>query len=172
MIGTGKVGRYKDMRKPKKIFTCGGMPPQEEDTHKTSPTSSRNERDRETPAERAHGAIMAIYERYKSERDLKLDYYYAYRGKLPTEREIQILKEYQVLSNATALLRVYTENYPNRETLENAINFRKNELEEIKYIKLDCTGQEAKLLDERADFLRSETVVLHLIANAWCFDLP
>ena len=160
------------MRKPKKIFTCGGLPPQEEDTHKTSPTSPRNDSGRETPTERAHGAITALYERYKSDRDLKLDYYYAYRGKLPTERVIEILKEYQVLSNATALLRVYCENFPKRETLENAINFRKNELEEIKYIKLDCTGKEAKLLDERADFLRSETVVLRLVANAWGFDLP
>lgn len=160
------------MRKPKKIFTCGGRPPQEEDTHKTSPTSPKNESDRETPAERAHVAIQALYERYRSDRDLKLDYYYAYRGKLPTERAIEILKEYQILSNATAILRVYTENYPNRDTLENAINFRENELEEIKYIKLDCTGKEAKLLDERADFLRSETVVLCLIANAWGFDLP
>lgn len=160
------------MRKPRKIFTCGDRPPQEEDTHKTSPTSSQNERDRETPAERAHGAIQALYERYKSDRDLKLDYYYAYRDKIPTERAIEILKEYQILSNATALLRVYCENYPNREELENAINFRENEIEEIKYIKLDCTGKEAKLLDERADFLLSETVVLRLIANAWGFDLP
>ena len=159
------------MRKPKKIFTCGGLSPQE-DTHKTSPTSSRNESDSETPTERAHGAITALYERYKSDSDLKLDYYYAYRGKLTTEREIEILKEYQVLSNSTALLRVYCENFPNREDLENAINFRKNELEEIKYIKLDCTGKETKLLDERADFLRSEIVVLCLVANAWCFDLP
>lgn len=158
------------MRKPKKIFTCGGLSPQE-DTRKTSPTSLRNERHGETPAERAHGAIQALYDRYKNDRDLKLDYYCAYRDKLPTERAIEIFKEYQILSNVTALLRVYTENYPNRETLEKAINFRKNELEEIKYIKLDCTGQEAKLLDERADFLRSETVVLRLIANAWCFDL-
>ena len=160
------------MRKPKKIFTCCGIPPQEEYTHKTSPTSSKNESNRETPTERAHGAITALYERYKNDRDLKLDYYYAYRGKLPTEREIETLKEYQVLSNATALLRVYCENFPNRETLENAINFRKNELEEIKYIKLDCTGKEAKLLDERADFLRSETVVLRLVASAWGFDFP
>ena len=160
------------MRKPKKIFTCGGLSPQEGDAHKTSPTSSRNESGGETPTERAHGAITALYERYKSDSDLKLDYYYAYRGKLPTEREIDILKEYQVLSNATALLRVYCENFPDRESLENAINFRKNELEEIKYIKLDCTGKEAKLLDERADFLQSETVVLHLVANAWGFDLP
>lgn len=160
------------MRKPKKIFKCVDRPPQKEDTHKTSPTSQRNESGRETPAERAHGAIAALYERYKSDRDLKLDYYHAYRGKLPTERAIEILKEYQILSNATALLRVYTENYPNREELDNAINFRKNELEEIKYIKLDCTAKESKLLDERADFLRSETVVLHLIANAWGFDLP
>ena len=159
------------MRKPKKIFNCGGLSPQE-DTHKTSTTSSRNESDRKTPTERAHGAITALYERYKSDRDLKLDYYYAYRGKIPTEREIEILEEYQILSNATALLRVYCENFPNRESLENAINFRKNELEEIKYIKLDCTGKEAKLLDERAEFLRSETVVLRLVANAWCFDLP
>ena len=75
------------------------------------------------------------------------------------------------MSNATALLRVYCENFPDRETLENAINFRKNELEEIKYIKLDCTGKETKLLDERAEFLRSETVVLRLVANAWGFDL-
>ena len=160
------------MRKPKKIFTCGGLPPQEEDTHKTSPTSPRDESDSETPTERAHMAITALYERYKSDRDLKLDYYYAYRGKIPTEREIDILKEYQVLSNATALLRVYCENFPDRETLENAINFRKNELEEIKYIKLDCTGKETRLLDERAEFLRSETVVLRLVANAWGFDLP
>ena len=159
------------MRKPKKIFTCGAKPPQEY-THKTSPTSSQNKSDRETPAERAHGAITALYERYKSDSNLKLDYYYAYRGKLTTEREIEILKEYLVLSNATALLRVYCENFPNREALENAINFRKNELEEIKYIKLDCTGKESKLLDERADFLRSETVVLRLVANAWGFDLP
>ena len=159
------------MRKPKKIFTCGGLSPQE-DTHKKSPTSSRNDSDRETPTERAHGAITALYERYKSDMDLKLDYYYAYRGKLPTEREIDIFREYQVLSNATALLRVYCENFPDRETIENAINFRKNELEEIKYIKLDCTGKDAKLLDERAEFLRSETVVLRLVANAWCFDLP
>lgn len=159
------------MRKPKKILTCGGLPPQE-DTHKTSHTSPRNDHYRETPAERAHGAIQAIYERYKSDRDLKLDYYYAYSGKIPTERTIDILEEYQILSNATALLRVYCENYPNRDTLENAINFRKNELEEIKYIKLDCTGKEAKLLDYRADFLRSETVVLRLVANAWGFDLP
>ena len=159
------------MRKPKKIFTCGDRPPQEY-THKTSPTSSQNKSDRETPAERAHGAITALYERYKSDSNLKLDYYYAYRGKLTTEREIEILKEYLVLSNATALLRVYCENFPNREALENAINFRKNELEEIKYIKLDCTGKESKLLDERADFLRSETVVLRLVANAWGFDLP
>ena len=158
------------MREPKKILTCGGLSPQE-DTHKTSPTSSKNDSDMETPTERAHGAIMALYERYKSDRDLKLDYYYAYRGKIPTEREIEILKEYQVLSNSTALLRVYCENFPDRETLENAINCRKNELEEIKYIKLDCTGKEAKLLDERAEFLRSETVVLHLVANAWGFDL-
>ena len=160
------------MRKPKKIFTCGGLSPQEEDKRKTSPTSSKNGSDRETPTERAHGAITALYERYKSDRDLKLDYYYAYRGKIPTEREIDILEEYQILSNATALLRVYCENYPNRETIENAINFRKNELEEIKYIKLDCTGKETKLLDERADLLRSETVVLRLVANAWGFDLP
>ena len=159
------------MKKPKKIFTVGGLP-QEEGTHKTGPTSPRNESDRETPAERAHGAIQALYERYKSDRDLKLDYYYAYIGKLPTERAIEILKEYQVLSNTTALLRVYCENFPNREELENAINFRKNELEEIKYIKLDCIGKESKLLDERADFLHSEIVVLRLIANAWCFDLP
>ena len=159
------------MRKPKKIFTCGDRPPQE-DTHKTSPTSQRNYRYGETPAERAHGAITALYERYKSDSDLKLDYYYAYHEKLPTERAVEILKEYQVLSNATALLRVYCENYPNREELDSAINFRKNELEEIKYIKLDCTGKEAKLLDERADFLHSEIVVLRLIANAWGFDLP
>ena len=159
------------MRKPKKIFTCDGLPSQEY-THRTSPTSSRNESDRETPAERAHGAIKALYERYKSESDLKLDYYYAYRGKIPVEREIEILEEYQILSNATALLRVYCESFPDREILENAINFRKNELEEIKYIKLDCTGKDAKLLDERADFLRSETVVLRLVANAWGFDLP
>ena len=159
------------MRKPKKIFTCGGLSSQEEDTHKTSPTSSRNESDRETPTERAHGAIMALYERYKSDSDLVLDYYYAYRGKLTTEREIEILKEYQILSNATALLRVYCENFPDRESLENAINFRKNELEEIKYIKLDCTAKETKLLDERAEFLRSETVALRLVANAWGFDL-
>ena len=111
------------MRKPKKIFTCGGMSPQG-DTCKTSPTSPRNESDRETPTERAHGAITALYERYKSDRDLKLDYYYAYRGKLTTEREIEILKEYQVLSNATALLRSYCENFPDRESLENAVNFR------------------------------------------------
>ena len=160
------------MRKPKKIFTCCGLSPQEEDTHKTSPTSSRNVSDRKTPTERAHGAITALYERYKSDMDLKLDYYYAYRGKIPTEREIDIFREYQVLSNATALLRVYCENFPDRESLENAINFRKNELEEIKYIKLDCTGKDAKLLDERAEFLRSETVVLRLVANAWGFDLP
>ena len=160
------------MRKPKKIFTCGGLFPQEEDTRKTSPTSSRNDSDRETPAERAHGAITALYERYKSDSDFKLDYYYAYRGKLPTERTIEILKEYQILSNATALLRVYCESFPDRESLENAINFRKNELEEIKYIKLDCTAKETKLLDERADFLRSETVVLRLVANPWGFDLP
>lgn len=160
------------MRKPKKIFTCGDRPPQEEDTHRNGPTSSRNESYRETPAERAHRAIQALYERYKSDRDLKLDYYCAYRGKLPTERTIELLKEYQVLSNATALLRVYCENYPNRDTLESAINFRKNELEEIKYIKLDCTSKEAKLLNERADFLRSEIVVLRLVANAWGFDLP
>ena len=159
------------MRKPKKIFNCGGRPPQE-DAHKNSTTSSRNENDRETPAERAHGAITALYERYKSDMDLKLDYYYAYSGKLPTERGIDILEEYRILSNATALLRVYCENFPDRETLENAINFRKNELEEIKYIKLDCTGKDAKLLDERADLLRSETVVLRLVANAWDFDLP
>ena len=160
------------MRKPKKIFTCGDRPPQEEDTHKTSPTSQLNDIYMETPTERAHGAITALYERYKSDSDLKLDYYYAYRGKIPTEREIDILEEYQVLSNATALLRVYCENFPDRETLENAINFRKNELEEIKYIKLDCTGKETELLDERAEFLRSETVVLCLVANAWGFDLP
>lgn len=160
------------MRKPKKIFTCGGLSPQEEDTHKTSPTSPQNESYRETPTERAHGAIQAIYERYKSNMDLKLDYYYAYLGKLPTERAIEILREYRILSNATALLRVYCETFPNRETLKNAINFRENEIEEIKYIKLDCTGKEAKLLDERADFLRSETVVLRLVANAWGFDLP
>ena len=159
------------MRKPKKIFTCGGLPPQE-DTHKTSPTSPRDGGDGETPTERAHGAIKALYERYKSDRDLKLDYYYAYRGKIPTVREIDIFREYQVLSNAAALLRVYCESFPDRETLENAINFRKNELEEIKYIKLDCTGKETKLLDERAEFLRSETVVLRLVANAWGFDLP
>ena len=159
------------MRKPKKIFTCGGLSPQE-DTHKTSPTSSKNDSDMETPAERAHGAITALYERYKSDSALKLDYYYAYRGKLTTEREIEILEEYQILSNATALLRVYCENFPDRESLENAINFRKNELEEIKYIKLDCTVKESKLLDERADFLRSETVVLRLVASAWGFDLP
>ena len=159
------------MRKPKKIFTCGGRPPQEY-THRTSPTSPRNESDRETPAERAHGAITALYERYKSDSDLKLDYYYAYRGKIPTGREIDIFREYQVLSNAAALLRVYCESFPDRETLENAINFRKNELEEIKYIKLDCIGKEAKLLDERAEFLRSETVVLRLVASAWGFDLP
>ena len=159
------------MRKPKKIFTCGGMSPQE-DKHKISPTSSKNGSYRETPTERAHGAINALYERYKSDRDLKLDYYYAYRGKLPTERTIEILKEYQILANAAALLRVYCETFPNRETLENAINFRKNELEEIKYIKLDCTVKETKLLDERAEFLRSETVVLRLVANAWGFDLP
>ena len=160
------------MRKPKKIFTCGGLSPQEEDTHKTSPTSPRDESDSETPTERAHRAIKALYERYKSDRDLKLDYYYAYRGKIPTVREIDIFREYQVLSNAAALLRVYCESFPDRETLENAINFRKNELEEIKYIKLDCTSKESKLLDERAEFLRSETVVLRLVANAWCFDLP
>ena len=160
------------MRKPKKIFTCCGLSPQEEDTHKTSLTSAQNESDRETPTERAHGAITALYERYKSDRDLKLDYYYAYRGKITTEREIEILKEYQILSNATALLRVYCENFPDRETLENAINFRKNELEEIKYIKLDCTAKETKLLDERADFLRSEIMVLRLVASAWGFDLP
>ena len=159
------------MRKPKKIFTCGGRPPQEY-THRTSPTSPRNESDRETPAERAHGAITALYERYKSDSDLKLDYYYAYRGKIPTGREIEILKDYKILSNAAALLRVYCESFPDRETLENAINFRKNELEEIKYIKLDCIGKEAKLLDERAEFLRSETVVLRLVASAWGFDLP
>lgn len=159
------------MRKPKKIFNCGGLSPQE-DTKKTSPISPRNESGGETPAERAHGAITALYDRYKSDRDLKLDYYYAYSGKLPTERAIEILKEYQILSNAAALLRVYCENFPNREILEEAINFRENEIEEIKYIKLDCTGKEAKLLDERADFLRSETVVLRLIANAWGFDLP
>ena len=160
------------MRKPKKIFTCGDRPPHEEDTHKTSPTSSRNDSYRGTPTERAHEAITALYERYKNDSDLRLDYYYAYRGKIPTEREIDILKDYQVLSNATALLRVYCENFPNRESLENAINLRKNELEEIKYIKLDCTGKESKLLDERAEFLRSETVVLRLVANAWGFDLP
>ena len=160
------------MRKPKKIFTRGDRQPQEEDTHKTSPTRSRNDSYRETPAERAHGAITALYERYKSDSDLKLDYYYAYRGKLPTEREIDILEEYQILSNATALLRVYCETFPDRENLENAINFRKSELEEIKYIKLDCTGKGSKLLDERAEFLRSETVVLRLVANAWGFDLP
>ena len=159
------------MRKPKKIFTCGGRPPQEY-THRTSPTSPRNESDRETPAERAHGAITALYERYKSDSDLKLDYYYAYRGKIPTGREIDIFREYQVLSNAAALLRVYCESFPDRETLEKAINLRKNELEEIKYIKLDCIGKEAKLLDERAEFLRSETVVLRLVASAWGFDLP
>ena len=159
------------MRKPKKIFTCCGLSPQE-DTHRASPTSSKNENDSETPAERAHGAIQALYERYKSDRDLKLDYYYAYRGKIPTGREIDIFREYQVLSNAAALLRVYCENFPNREALENAINFRKNELEEIKYIKLDCTVKETKLLDERAEFLRSEIVVLRLVANAWGFDLP
>ena len=159
------------MRKPKKIFTCGGLSPQE-DTHKTSPTRPRDGGDGETPTERAHGAIKALYERYKSDRDLKLDYYYAYRGKIPTVREIDIFREYQVLSNAAALLRVYCESFPDRETLENAINFRKNELEEIKYIKLDCTSKESKLLDERAEFLRSETVVLRLVANAWCFDLP
>ena len=160
------------MRKPKKIYTCGGLSPQEEDAHKTSPTSSQNKSNKETPTERAHGAITALYERYKSDRDLKLDYYYAYSGKLPTERAIDILKEYQILSNATALLRVYCENFPDRETLENAINFRKNELEEIKYIKLDCTAKETKLLDERADFLRSEIMVLRLVASAWGFDLP
>ena len=160
-----------DMRKPRKIFTCGDRPPQE-DTHRTSPTSSKNESNRETPAERAHGAITALYERYKSDSDFKIDYYYAYRGKIPAEKEIDILEEYRILSNATALLRVYCENFPNRDTLENAINFRKNELEEIKYIKLDCTGKESKLLDERAEFLRSETVVLRLVANAWGFDLP
>ena len=160
------------MRKPKKIFTFGGLSPQEEDTRKKSPTGSRNDSYRETPAERAHGAIKALYERYKSDRDLKLDYYYAYRGKLPTEREIETLKEYQVLSNATSLLRIYCENFPDRESLGNAISFRENELEEIKYIKLDCTGKDAKLLDERADFLRSETVVLLLVASAWGFDLP
>ena len=160
------------MRKPKKIFTCGGLPPQEEDTHKTSHISPRDENDNKTPTERAHEAITALYERYKSDRDLKLDYYYAYRGKLTTEREIDIFREYQVLSNATALLRVYCENFPDRGSLENAISFRKNELEEIKYIKLDCTAKETKLLDERAEFLRSETVVLHLVANAWGFDLP
>ena len=160
------------MRKPKKIFTCGGLSPQEEDTHRNSHTSSKNKNNRETPTERAHGAITALYERYKSDSDLKLDYYYAYRGKLPTERTIEILEEYQVLSNATALLRVYCESFPDRGSLENAINFRKNELEEIKYIKLDCTGKEAKLLDERAELLRSETVVLRLVANAWGFDLP
>ena len=159
------------MRKPKKIFTCCGLSPQE-DTHKTSPTRPRDESDRKTPTERAHGAITALYERYKSDSDLKLDYYYAYRGKIPTGREIEILKEYQVLANTTALLRVYCENFPDRETLENAINFRKNELEEIKYIKLDCTVKETKLLDERAEFLRSEIVVLRLVANAWGFDLP
>ena len=159
------------MRKPKKIFTCCGLSPQE-DTHRASPTSSKNDSDMETPAERAHEAITALYERYKSDRDLKLDYYYAYRGKIPTVREIDIFREYQVLSNAAALLRVYCENFPNRETLEEAINFRKNELEEIKYIKLDCTVKETKLLDERAEFLRSETVVLRLVANAWGFDLP
>ena len=159
------------MRKPKKIFTCGDRPPQE-DTHKNRPTSSRDGSDSETPTERAHGAIKALYERYKSDRDLKLDYYYAYRGKIPTVREIDIFREYQILSNATALLRVYCESFPDRESLENAINFRENELEEIKYIKLDCTGKESKLLDERAEFLRSETVVLRLVANAWGFDLP
>ena len=159
------------MRKPKKIFTCGSPPPQEEGKRKNSPTSSQNESDRETPAERAHGAIQAIYERYKSDSDLELDYYYGYREKITIQREIDILEEYKILSNATALLRVYCESFPKREALENAINFRKNELEEIKYIKLDCTGKEAKLLDERADFLRSETVVLRLVANAWGFDL-
>ena len=159
------------MRKPKKIFTCGGLSPQE-DTHKTSPTRSRNESVmEETPTERAHGAITALYDRYKSDRDLKLDYYYAYRGKIPTEREIDILEEYQILSNATALLRVYCENFPDRESIENAINFRENELEEIKYIKLDCIGKETKLLNERAEFLHSEIVVLRLVANAWGFDL-
>ena len=160
------------MRKPKKIYNCGGLSPQEGDAHKTSPTSSKNDIYMETPTERAHGAIQALYERYKSDMDLKLDYYYAYSGKLPTERGIDILKEYRILSNATALLRVYCETFPNRESLENAINFRKNELEEIKYIKLDCTGKETELLDERAEFLRSETVVLCLVANAWGFDLP
>ena len=159
------------MRKPKKIFTRGGLSPQE-NTHKTSPTSSRNGSDRETPTERAHGAITALYERYKSDRDLKLDYYYAYRGKLPTERAIKIFREYEILSNSTALLRIYCESFPDRGSLENAINFRENELEEIKYIKLDCTAKETKLLDERADLLRSETVVLRLVANAWGFDLP
>ena len=159
------------MKKPKKIFTCGGLLSPQEDNHKNRPTSPRNESGMETPTERAHGAIKALYERYKSDRDLKLDYYYAYIGKLPTERAIEILKEYQILSNATAILRIYCENFPNRDILEKAIDFRKNELEEIKYIKLDCPGKESKLLDERADFLRSETVVLHLIANAWGFDL-
>ena len=91
---------------------------------KTSPTSSKNDSYRETPTERAHVAITALYERYKSDMCLKLDYYYAYRGKIPTEREIDILKEYQVLSNATALLRSYCENFPDRESLENAVNFR------------------------------------------------
>jgi hypothetical protein len=39
LIGTGKGGRYREMRKPKKIFTCGGLSPQEEDTHKNTHTS-------------------------------------------------------------------------------------------------------------------------------------
>lgn len=167
MLDTGKGGRYREMRKPRKIFTGGGL-----NNHITPPTSSGNENARETPTEHAHGAIMALYEHYKSDRDLKLDYYYAYSGKLPAERIIEILKEYQLLSNATALLRVYCEIFPTCESLKNAINFRKNELEEIKYIKLDCAAKEARLLDERADFLRSETVVLRLVANAWGFDLP
>lgn len=109
--------------------------------------------------------LEPIAKRYRDTLELKIDYYTAYRSKLPPYRLTEILRDYVNLLSCTCIIQTAISCGITADEAERNVQCRKEELDRLKEAKLKETASISKELDQRASLLRSEIITYTLIGK-------
>lgn len=155
----------KNIYAPKPVKPKKPRPPKPRKTRPQWKPRGRPRKPKEEHTIVLNDLLEPIVKRYRDTLELKIDYYTAYRSKLPPYRLAEILRDYVNLLSCTCIIQTAISCGITADEAERNVQCRKEELDRLKEAKLKETASISKELDQRASLLRSEIITYTLIGK-------
>lgn len=160
-----EVFTEKNIYAPKPVKPKKTRPPKPRKTRSQWKPRGRPRKPKEEHTIVLNDLLEPIAKRYRDTLELKIDYYTAYRSKLPPYRLTDILRDYVNLLSCTCIIQTVISCGITADEAERNVQCRKEELDRLKEAKLKETASISKELEQRASLLRSEIIIYTLIGK-------